>query len=225
MSETDSSSSAPTTRGRSSPAPGCLILSVMLIVFGGLIVLYTVVGRYQNRTIASFTEAQAARLDIPEPSAAEVEGARAKLELIRTAVSEARAERVLFSARDLNVLIASMDEASDFRGTTRVEGISEQGLSVAMSLPVRKGVFVDGFRYLNATFRLQPELRARTIAFRVQAITPAQGEIPQAFVDGYAALDLFRLDPELPAFPEVIPNLAQVYTEADQLVVETKTGQ
>lgn len=225
MSESAESSAEPSLPGRGSPAPGCIILAAIVLVFGGLIVLYAVVGTYQHRAIATFTEESAASLDIAAPPAPETEAAKAKLASVGAAVAESRAERVLFTAGDLNALLATLDEAADFRGTARIERISAEGLVVEMSLPVRKGVFQKGFRYLNGVFVLQPELRARTIAFRVVSIAPAAGEIPQAFVDGYASLDLFRLDPELPALKATVPSLASVYTEDGQLVVETKVGQ
>ncbi len=210
---------------RGSPIPGCLILCTILIVFGGLIVLYTVVGSYQNRTIGTFTQDQPVSLEIPAADAAAVAAATDKLAKIGAAVKEGRSERVLFSAADLNLLIANLEAAKDFRGNTRIDGIDASGIRAKMALPVRKGIFEKGVRYLNATFTLQPELRARTVAFRVLAIVPDVGEMPPGFVKNYEILDLFRLDPENPGIEEHIKGIDAVYTEGDQLVVETKVGQ
>mgnify|MGYP001392230950 CR=1 FL=1 len=224
MPDDTATSSEATPPDRGSPFPGCLILLTILTVFGGLIVLYTVVGIYQHRTIGNFTQETAASLDLAAPSPEAVASAMGKLKSVAEAVAGGRAERILFTAEDLNALIATLEAAKDFRGNARIERIGAEGIVAAMAQPVRKGVFEKGFRYLNGTFVLEPQLRARTIAFRVAAIHPATGEIPKAFVDSYAAIDLFKLDPDLPAIQEHIPSLAAVYTEEGQLVVETKTG-
>ncbi len=216
----ESSPSAPGERG--SPAPGCCILAAIVGVFGGLVALYTVVGVYQHRAIGAFTQESPAAVEIATPSPAQAEEAMAKLRLVGEAVAAGRAERVLFTAGDLNALIASLDAAEGFRGNTRIEAVTAEGLVAAMAQPLRKGVFKKGFRYLNADFVLQPELRARTVAFKVVAIRPAVGEVPGPFVQSYTSLDLFRLDPELPALKANVGNLAAVYTEEGQLVVETK---
>ncbi|NLT69971.1 MAG: hypothetical protein GXX91_04675 [Verrucomicrobiaceae bacterium] len=207
---------------RGSPVPGCLILGAIVFVFGGLIVLYTVVGSYQNRVIGGFTEDTPAALPVPAPTAAEIAGVEAKLALIAAAVKENRAERVLFTAADLNLIIAHYEVAKDFRGNTSVESIGPEGIIAAMAQPMRKGFIKKGVRYLNATFVLEPEVRARTIAFKVKDIRPTTGEMPPGFIDNYAALDFFRLDPENPAIKAHIESLGAVYGEEGQLVVETK---
>jgi hypothetical protein len=223
--ETDNDPASETTPpDRGSPAPGCCILVAILTVFGGLVVLYTVVGIYQHRAIGTFTQETALSLELPAPSSEGVASAMAKLKSVGEAVAAGRSERILFTVEDLNALIATLDEAKDFRGNARIERIEPGGLVVAMAQPVRKGLFQKGFRYLNGTFVLEPQLRARTIAFKITAIRPAVGEVPKPFVDSYAAIDLFKLDPELPAIKAHIPSLASVYTEDGKLVVETKTG-
>lgn len=207
---------------RGSPLPGFLILGAIVFVFGGLIVLYTVVGSYQNRVIGGFTEDTPAELPVPAPTAAEVESIEAKLARLAAAVKENRAERVLFTAADLNLIIASFDVAKDFRGNTSVESVGPEGIVAAMAQPMRKGFIKKGLRYLNATFLLEPEVRARTIAFKVKDIRPATGEMPPGFVDNYRALDFFRLDPENEVIKAHIESLGAIYGEEGQLVVETK---
>ena len=207
---------------RGSPIPGCLILGAIVFVFGGLIILYTVVGTYQNRTIGTFTQDTPAALPVVEPTAAGIESVRVKLALIASAVKENRAERILFTADDLNLIIATFEVAKDFRGNTSVERIGPEGIVAAIAQPMRKGIFDKGLRYLNATFVLEPEVRARTIALIVKDIRLAAGELPAGFIDNYTALDFFKLDPENPAIKEHIGSLGAVYGEAGQLVVETK---
>lgn len=225
MSDSIDPSSEEFAAKRGSAAPGCCILTAIVGVFGGLVVLYIGVGLFQVKSFAGITQDKAAVVEIGTPAPAVVESALAKLHLIGQAVSESKSERVLFNAAELNALIATLDEAEGFRGNTRIERIDPQGLVIRMSQPLRKGPFQKGFQYLNADFVLEPELRARSIAFKVRDIHPDSGELPKGFVAGYASLDLFRLDPDLPAIQANVPSLEAVYIEEDQLVVETKTAE
>lgn len=209
---------------RSSPFPGCLILSAIVIVFGGLAVLYAVVGVYQTRAIDGFTQEQPLEVPLPEPAPEVARGAVEKLKRVESAVAAGGAERILFEPGDLNALLATLEPLADFRGTTRIERISPQGLVVKMSQPMRKGILDKGARYLNGDFVLQPELRARTIAFRVIDIRPVEGEAPEGFVKNYATLDFFRLDPDIEEIKANIGSIGAVYTEGGNLVVETKVG-
>ena len=118
--------------------------------------------------------------------------------------------------------LATLDVAKDFRGNTMVEKIGSEGLVAPMAQPLRKGIFDKGKRYLNATFLLEPELRARTIAFKVRDIRPAVGTVPQGVIDNYSVIDFFRLDPENPAIKANVKSLGGIYIENDQLVVETQ---
>ena len=146
----------------------------------------------------------------------------AKLESVGTAVADRKVERVLFTTEDLNVLIATLDATKDFGGQTFIEEITEQGIVAKMAQPVRKGIIEKGFRFLNGEFVFKPEVRARTIAFKVIAIRPAVGSVPQNFVESYATLDFFRLDPENEAIAANINSIESVYTEDGHVVVETR---
>jgi hypothetical protein len=90
-----------------------------------------------------------------------------------------------------------------------------------MAQPMRKGIIDSGSRYLNATFVLLPEVRARTVAFKVVDIRAVEGEVPSEFISNYSLLDFFRLDPENEQIQKHIGYIASVYTEGDGLVVET----
>ncbi len=206
---------------QSSPTSGCLILAMILFVFGGLVVLYTVVGLYQNRKIDSFTQDSAMEVTLVEPDAKETEVVLAKLTTIEAAVEEGKAIRVLFSSHDLNVLIASLDVLVDFRGNTFIDRISPQGIVADMAQPMRKGIVDKGMRYLNGTFVLRPQIRVRTVAFEVLDIRPREGEVPEGFIKNYAVLDFFRLDPENEHIEKHISSISAVYVEDGQLVVET----
>ncbi len=221
----DSTDSGKSDRLRSSPTSGCFILSAIILIFGGLIVLYTVVGTYQNRKIDDFTSDAPITIPVIEAGSEEMETASAKLKMIGTAVKNETPERIEFSADELNILIATREELKDFREQTYIERISPQGIVARMSQPMRSGLSKKNRRYLNGTFVFQPELRARTVAFKVLDIRPDKGDAPQAFIESYATLDFFRLDPDLEAIEKNIKSIAAVYTEPGKLIVETKIPQ
>jgi hypothetical protein len=189
-----------------------------------LIILYTVVGSYQNRTLDEFTETTAQEVPVLSPTAEETKATRAKLETIAKAIEEGRSERFLLNGRDLNVLIATDDDLADFRKQTYIERVSDQGIVARMVQPMRKGVFIKGARYLHATFVLQPELRARTVAFNVMDIRSEKGSVPEGFIENYRALDFFRLDPEWEIMTKYLGSIGAVYTEANHIVIETKVA-
>ena len=161
------------------------------------------------------------KIQVDQPDEAAVKTAMAKLKQIEQAVEEKEVIRVLFSPSDLNTLIATQEMLEDFRGQTYITRISPQGIYADMAQPMRKGIIDSGRRYLNATFVLLPEVRPRTVAFKIVDILALEGEVPSEFVSNYALLDLFRLDPENEQIEKHIGYIASVYTEGDALVVET----
>ncbi len=216
-------SESPELRG--SPTPGCLILAAIVIVFGGLVVLYLVVGNIQTKAIDGFTQDEPAKLEAIVATDERIAAASAKLKQIEEAVKAGRSERITFTAEDLNILIATLDVAKDFRGNTVVESINSDGILAHMAQPLRKGILAKGFRYLNAKFLLEPELRKRTFAFKVRDIRPAEGKVPIEFIQNYAVIDFFRIDPDNEAIKAHISHLAAIYTEKDLVVVETKVAE
>ena len=208
---------------RGAPVSGCLILGMIITVFGGLVILYTVVHFVQKKYFAGFTSDQPAVISVVEPTEAQRKQLNEKLFAIKAATSQGKRERILLTADDLNVLIATADLLKDFRGTTRFESISPRGIATRMSQPVRKMPFSPSRQYLNATFLFQPELRRRTVALRVRDIVSDVGTVPDGFVKNYDAIGFFRLDPESPYIKPYIPKLSRIYTEEGHVVIETGT--
>ena len=203
--------------------PGCVILSAILIVFGGLVILYTVVALYQNRMISGFTDELPVQRPVANPTSADIDTVARKLKQLESAAKENRLEQVRFTAGDLNVLIASQKLLADFRGQTHIARITASGIEAEMSQPMRKG-FPGGRRYLNALFILQPELRRRTVHFQVIDIRVPGRQVPRKFVEGYAGLEFFRLDPKHDNLGPVMSKLGRVCAEEGVLVVETRIG-
>ena len=205
----------------SSALPGCFILGAILTVFGGLIILYIAVFFVQTRAISKFTSDEPAAIEEFSPSDAQKEAARGKLFSIKAAATQSKRERILFSTDDINSLIATLDILKDYRGSAFVKNITDSGIEVQLTQPMRKSPFSSDHRYLNATFLLLPELRKRTVAFRVLDIESEKGEVPEQFVKNYDTIGFFRIDPENPDIKPHISKLSRVYVEEGVVVVET----
>lgn len=208
----------------SSPAPGCIILVTIIVVFGGLAILYTVVAILQNRGLDEFTDPEPAERAVFEPSPDQIGTATRKTEDLLLVSTANEMDRMLFTADDLNTLIASRELLADFRGTTFIRKISEEGIEAEMSQPVRTGFLGGEFRYLNATFVFKPELRGRTVLFNVVDIRPDDPArpVPEKFVNAYANLEFFKLDPSNKDLEPVLKKLGKVYLEDDKIAVETR---
>jgi len=206
-----------------SATPGCIILAAIVAVFGGLIILYTVVFFVQKSKMGDFTSEQATQIPVFEPSDEQKALLQEKIFAIKAATSQSRQERILLTKDDLNTWIATADVLKDFRGTTRIEAITTRGIETRMTQPMRQMPFSSQQRHLNALFIFQPELRRRTVAMKVRDIIPEVGTIPKRFVEVYDVMDMLRLDPDNPNIKPYIPKLSRVYTETDHVVIETGT--
>jgi len=208
-----------------SPAPGCIIIIAILVFFGGLAILYTAVAILQNRGLDEFTDPEPAERTLFEPSADQVMDANRKTEELLLVSARNEMDRMLFTADDLNTLIATRELLADFRGNTLIRRISEEGIEAQMTQPVRSGfIGSDKRRYLNATFVFKPVLTERTVQFQVVDIKADNPErpIPEEFVDGYSRLDFFKLDPSNEDLAPVLKKLGRVYLEGENVVVETR---
>ena len=207
--------------GSSSPLPGCIILITVVVVFGFLVTLFTVVFHKQTRLIDEFTEDAPIEVSAYEPSAEQVADTDRKMETLMMAAIGNEMDRILFSADDLNTLIATRNILADMRGTTYVVAIDEEtGIETEMTQPLRSGFLRKGIRYLNGTFYLKPEKVAKTVLFTVADIEVSEKEVPDGFVGSYPAF--MKIDPELTTVDQVLPKIDRVYLEGDKVVVETR---
>lgn len=230
MAEEDEHNAAPAEPGEgdaqrrgSSPAPGCIILSTILFVFGGLAILYTVVGLWQQKQRARFLDAEPAEIRVLEPTPAQVEAAEHELVSLIAAATQNHMDRITFTAENLNTLIATRDKLEGFRGNTFVKGITAEGIEVEMSQPVKKRVLSKEVMYLNGKFTFEPVLRKDTVAFRFVDLEKEGVEIPEGFKQGFSAIDnLLVLNPKDEIMGPVMKKIGKVYLEEGKLVVETR---
>lgn len=211
-------------RENSSAIPGCAILATIVTVFGGLVILYVSVGYYQTKKIAGFTDEEAMEVAVFEPSEEQIAHARQQVAAVKNATQNDAIELIKFSAVDLNSLIAAEPKVKDFRGNTQVTKVGDGMIEAEMSLPMRQTGFGKPPRYLNGTFVFKPEVRARTIAFKLLDIRQEgrDTEIPRPFIESFSAIDFFRLDPDDEDFEPVFRRLKRVLIEDDLILVQTK---
>lgn len=206
----------------SSPLPGCIILISIIVVFGTLATLFTVVFVKQSRAIAEFTAETAAAVPVATATPEQIADANRKLEDLLLAAARNEMDRVLFTATDLNAIIASQELLADFRGQTHIRGISEEGIEAEMTQPIRTGFLRQGTRHLNGIFRVKPELAGGTILFRVVGIEVPGKEVPAGFVNTYPAF--MKIDPKLSPIDQVLPKIGRIYLEGENVVVETRVS-
>ncbi len=204
----------------SSPLPGCVILITVVVVFGLLATVFTIVFHKQSdyfRKVSTETPVEVPSVTPTEERVAEVTD---KLDRLLAAADADELVRIEFTAEDFNTLIGSRELLADFRGQTHVRGISEKGIEAEMTQPIRSGFLRQGIRYLHGTFWLKPEFTGKTVLFRVADIELPGEEVPEGLVNSYPSF--MKLDPKLPPFDRVLPKLGKIYVEGDRVIVETR---
>lgn len=204
----------------SSPLPGCVILITVVVVFGLLATVFTIVFHKQSDYFRQVSTETPVEVPSFTPTESQIAGVSEKLNRLLAAAEADELVRLEFSAEDFNALIGSRDLLSDFRGQTLVRGISEKGIEAEMTQPIRSGFLRQGIRYLHGTFWLKPEFTGKTVLFRVADIELPGKEVPEGLVNSYPAF--MKLDPKLPPFDRVLPKLGKIYVEDDRVIVETR---
>ncbi len=225
MSDSSTSSTEtkqPEFRG-GSPTSGCIILVAIIVIFGGLGVLYAFTFFYQKNAIEGFTQDAPAEIAVYEPTEAEATAVREKLSAIEASAKAGKEERFSLSATDLNTMMATYEMLEGFRGNTLVDAITERGVETRMTQAMRKLPLSGRQRHLNATFIFKPELLKRTISLRVRDIVSDVGTIPEQFISNYDTIGFYKIDPENPHIKDIVPNLSRIYVEGDQVIIETGT--
>lgn len=203
-----------------SPMPGCIIILITVLVFGGLALLYLGVGYWMNREIDAVTDPQPITLAVPQASPGQVESVYHKLHQLKQATEAGKMVRVSFSADDLNALIASEPLLADLKGKALVEKIDSTGIQTLVNQQIRNLPFRPQ-RFLNATIAFVPVVLKDSMVFEIHAIQVPGKEVPQGFVEGYSKQDFFKLDSKNPTLEPVLKQLRRSYLEGDHIIVET----
>ena len=134
-------------------AKGCLTLIIALFILGGVVI--GGVWYLYGRAINVFTSSQPAAIQIEQPSDAQFQAAKGKLEQLRGAVSRNEETTVEFSAADVNTLIARDPAFAGARGKARVN-IADSFVTVELSAPLNTVPLPKlKQRWFNGTARFQ----------------------------------------------------------------------
>src|SRR5256884_3910350 len=123
----------PAPRGMGCFAKGCLTLIIVVLVLGAVLIggSFFVV----NRAIHIFTATEPAQIQMRPATSAELQGAEAKLDTLRSAVRNHQEATIEFNANEINALITNEPEFRGARGHMRV-AISNSIASLDVSAPL-----------------------------------------------------------------------------------------
>lgn len=152
-----------------SPLPGCIIIIVTMLVFGGLATRYIWVGYWMNSELDAITGPVPAKLIIPEPSQQQVEAVYKKLRQLREATEKKQMLRISFSAQDINTLIATDPLLADLKGKAFVEKINPEGIQTQVNQQLRSLPFRPD-RFLNATLAFVPVVLKNSVIFEIHDV-------------------------------------------------------
>jgi len=222
MSEQSTSTEKPPINEQdgASPLPGCIILLVTLLVFGGLAALYIGVGYWMNNKLDAITGPVPVEHNISKPSQKQIDTVHAKLEQLKQASEKQAMIRVSFTAEDLNTLIASEILLTDLKGKTKVTEINSQGIQTEVSQQLRS-LPLRPDRFLNATIAFVPVVLKDSLVFEIHDVRVPGKEVPQGFIEGYSKQDFFKLDSKNEQLKPVLSQLRRAYIEEDRVIVET----
>jgi len=203
-----------------SPLPGCIIVIVTILVFGGLAVLYIGVGYWMNSELDAITSPEPAKLIVSSPDQQQKEAVYEKLRQLKKATESEQMIRVSFSAEDINTLIATDPLLADLKGKAYVDRIDSEGIQTKVnqqlrSLPMRPD------RFLNATITFVPVVLKDSVVFEIRNVHIPDKEVPQGFIEGYSKQDFYKLDTKNEVLKPVLLQLRRTYLEANHIIVET----
>lgn len=166
-------------------AKGCLTLIVALfilavVVVGGVWLLY-------GKAVNVFTSSQPEAIQIEQPSDAQFQAAKGKLDQLRGTISRNEETTVDFSATDVNALIARDPAFAGARGRARVN-ITDSLVTVELSAPlnaVRLPKLKD--RWFNGTASFQFTYDLGQFIVSAKSAEAHGKAIPEAFFASFSS--------------------------------------
>lgn len=203
-----------------SPFPGCIIVMVTMMVFGGLAVLYIGVGYWMNNELDSITKPEPVVLSVAKPSQQRIDAVYKKLDQLKQAAEKKQMVRISFNAEDLNTLIATEALLSDLKDKAKINKINSQGIQTEVSQQFRNLPFRPN-RFLNATIAFVPVVLKDSLVFEIHDVRVPGVEVPQGFIEGYSKQDFFKLDSKNDSLKPVLLQLRRAYLEGAHVIIET----
>jgi hypothetical protein len=206
---------------------GCF---TMLII--GLVALALVIGGTWwafNIFVAKYTSTERVNVETAVVTDAQLQEATNKLSAVRAAGPNATSTTVVFTAADLNALIARHPDFEDMRGKFRV-GMADSILTLEMSVPLRE-IELPGMkrRWFNGTARMGFAYNDENFDFALRSIEANGRTFPLGLLQGLASFlnrsfnDRFERDRhENERTDQFWRNVKSLAVLDDKLVVITK---
>ena len=166
---------------------GCVIFLAAALIFVGLAVwsLYTL--KKQDEEIATFTSNEAQKTAIFEPTEAELESLRERIEAFAQAcLDKTKPEASLeLDVADLNHLLVLFPELNPYLGMLAFTQISDTGrITADLALPMNQMRFWEGKRYLRGvgSFQLTFQPEEFRLYLVLDQIMVGDTSVPQGFL-------------------------------------------
>jgi len=209
----------PAPRG---PLPGCIIISIGVLVFASLITFSIWTGIRQNQAIDEFTDENPDKLPVERLEENAAAGLDAGLRALGNAARAGTAAELRLDAAQLNHLIATDPALAELRGQLHIERISGSTISCRMSYPMNTLPWSNTRRFLNARLELRPELSEGEPVLRVAAITVPGRDLPAWFRDYFSIYQPLERTIRDDRFAPYIRQLSSFDLADGRLVVRTK---
>jgi len=205
---------------QASPFAGCLIFSILLIVFVSLGGFITYAYFVNKKEMMQISQAQPEKVKVADLVPSQLASLEQKLAKFAEEVKAGEKTEIKISLQDLNIGISQFEKMAEFKEKLYITAITPDGINADICFPVKAG-FTGDNRYLNGTIVMQPEIEQGSLFPIITTISPNTGEevidkikqfLPQALFSSY------RTDPDLTA---VFHKLSEVDLEEGLMIVKS----
>lgn len=209
----------------SSPGAGCIIITLLFAMVGGIAAYGIYSGVRQDKDIAVFASEIQEALPTEKASHEEVLDVRKRLSNFATASAAGKPATLTLSAHDLNTLVHNEIALEQVRGTVYFESIKDDRVQTRIALPINRIAFWKQPRFLNGTAILNVESGDGRIFFRIESMEIPKATPPVGFVERMAQSDLlapYKDDDEQKLVFENSKLSARIDNATGTIIVEAK---
>lgn len=215
---TETEEFTPHEERNASPIAGCLIFSILLIVFTSL-GAFIVYAYHDNKSaMLSISSAEAKPLPSSSIQQEQVEAITRKIRRFSDKVIAGEKAKITVTTAELNTAIAKLPKFEEFREKMHITAISQNTIDAEISFPVKAGLFSEN-RFLNGKMSLIPVIAQGSLFPKVISISPSNGNpVPEKMVQflPQALFSSYRTDPDLIA---VFHKLSTVELKDDMMII------
>lgn len=203
--------------GKPTPFAGCTIFIVIIAIITFCAIFSWKQYREYKAAIISISQLEKTTLPVTSFTNASAQPLIQKIAHFEKQVKAGEKTTIRFSADELNLAIAYYPKLQPFRGEMYISKITSKGIVAQIAYQVRAGF--DGFRYLNGTMTMQPQIAMGSIFPVVSNISAATGNpVPPKMSREFPTLMFseYRNDKTL---AEVFHKLSTVTLEGNQMII------